>query len=281
MNRRDFIQILSPIVVLLANGKIVRANEHWLNEESRRKVKLRFVVASDGHYGQTGTDYENFFSSVVNRINEEHGKHPFGFGVINGDIIHDDKKHFPAAKQALDKLHLKYYVSQGNHDHVSASEWENIWNMPVNLDFRIKTNSVLIGTTSNEKGDYLCPDIEWFKQKLAAHQGQENIFIFIHINPGKLTKNAVDCPELFEVFANHKNIRAVFNGHDHDQEGIMMKNEIPFIFDAHFGGNWGTSYRGFRVVELFNDNSLATYIMNPTEKINETVVETHLLRHAL
>ena len=50
-----------------------------------------------------------------------------------------------------------------------------------------------------------------------------------------------------------------------------MKNQLPFIFDAHFGGDWGTPYRGFRVVELMKDNSLVTYIMNPSEKINETV----------
>ena len=277
MNRRDFIKIASPIVVLLANGKIVSANERWLNEIDRRKVKLRFVVASDGHYGQPGTDFENYFSTVVTRINEEHYKNPFAFGIINGDIIHDDKKYFLPAKAALDKLKLKYYVSQGNHDHVNATEWETIWNMPVNLAFSRKKNSFLIGTTSNEQGTYLCPDIKWFEQKLTAHQSQENIFIFIHINPGKLTKFGVDCPELFDLFARHRNIRAVFNGHDHDEEGIKKRNNIPFVFDAHFGGNWGTAYRGFRVVELLKDNSMVTYIMNPVQKINEAVINKEFL----
>ena len=70
----------------------------------------------------------------------------------------------------------------------------------------------------------------------------------------------------------YPNVKAIFNGHDHDEEGIKTKNNIPFIFDAHFGGNWGTAYRGFRVVELLKDNSVATYIMNPLEKINEAVV---------
>jgi hypothetical protein len=277
MNRRDFIKIASPVFVLLSNGNIVQASERWVNEVAKPKVRLRFVVASDGHYGQPGTDYENYFSEVVKRINEEHKKNPFAFGVINGDIIHDDKKHFPAAKQALDKLQVAYYVSQGNHDHVSAQEWENIWNMPVNLDFSIRSTTILIGTSSNEKGDYLCPDIAWFKQKLSEHKSQKNIFIFVHINPGKLTRHAVDCPELFELFATHKNIRAVFNGHDHDEEGIKSKNGIPFIFDAHFGGNWGTAYRGFRVVELLNNNSLVTYIMNPVQKINEAVIKNEVL----
>ena len=30
---------------------------------------------------------------------------------------------------------------------------------------------------------------------MEEYKRQENVFIFIHINPGKLTKYAVDCPE--------------------------------------------------------------------------------------
>ena len=67
-------------------------------------------------------------------------------------------------------------------------------------------------------------------------------------------------------------MRAVFNGHDHDQDDIKMKNNVPYIFDSHFGGNWGTDYRGFRIVELRKDNSLLTYILNPSEKLNEKIL---------
>jgi len=269
MKRKEFIRLAAPAFLLFANGRILRANDYYLSEEHRRKVRLRFVVASDGHYGQPDTDFENYFASLVSRINEEHKMNPFSFCMINGDIIHDDKKHFPAAKKALDNLQLKYYVSQGNHDHATPQEWEAIWNMPVNLDFTVKKNSFLIATTSNEAGTYLCPDLKWMEEKLAEHKRQENVMIFIHINPGKLTKFGVDCPELFELFAKHKNVRAVFNGHDHDEEGIKIKNNIPFVFDAHFGGNWGTSYRGFRIVELMKDNTVLTYILDPVNKINK------------
>lgn len=269
MKRRAFIKYASSMIVLLQTGEILRAAEasEWL----KRKVKLRFVVASDGHYGLKNTNYESFYETVVKRINEEHAKDPFAFCMINGDIVHDDKKYFTPAKQALDKLDLKYYVSQGNHDHVTATEWEAIWGMPVNTDFTIKENTFLIATTSNETGKYLCPDVDWISGKLEEHRRQKNVFIFLHINPGGLTKYAVDCPALFEVFARHKNIRAVFNGHDHDEDGIKKKQDIPFIFDAHFGGDWGTEYRGFRIVELMKDNSLVTYVMNPVDKINNTV----------
>src|SRR5882672_4119206 len=197
MKRKVFLQIGIPAFLLLANGRIIKANDFLLSEERKRKVKIRFVVASDGHYGQPGTDYENFFTTIVSRINEEHAKNKFSFCVINGDIIHDDKSHFSAAKKSLDALAMKYYVSQGNHDHVTAEEWQAIWNMPVNLDYKINDDSFLIATTSDEKGTYLCPDLKWMESKLEVHNGQKNIFIFLHINSGKLTTNAVDCPELF------------------------------------------------------------------------------------
>ncbi len=268
MKRKEFLRIAAPAFFLLANGKIIKANELLLSAEESKKVKLRFAVASDGHYGQPKTAYAQYFATIVERINSTHREHPYHFCMINGDIIHDDRQFFPAAKKALDNLTMKYYVSQGNHDHATVEEWEAIWNIPVNHDFSIGKNSFLIGTSSDEKGTYLCPDIPWFAEKLEEHKGQRNIFIFVHINPGKLSKHAVDCPELFDLFARYKNIRAVFNGHDHDEEGIKIKSDIPFIYDAHVGGNWGTSYRGFRVVEILKDNSVRTYMMDPVEKIN-------------
>jgi predicted phosphodiesterase len=272
MNRLKFIKTASAVAILLANGKWLYGNDMKLGEWEKRKVKLRFVVASDGHYGEPNTAYETYFDTLVKRINEEHAKKEFEFCVINGDIIHNDKKYFTPAKAALDELQVKYYVSQGNHDHVNAAEWESVWSMPVNHDFVIGKNTFLILTTVDEKGTYLCPDLDWLKARLKAHEQQQNIFIFMHINPAKLTANAIDCEPLFDLLAKQKNVRAIFNGHDHDEEGVKTKNNIPFLFSAHFGGSWGTSYRGFRVVELLKDNSVATYMMNPVESLGAVVI---------
>ena len=85
------------------------------------------------------------------------------------------------------------------------------------------------------------------------------------------SKGAVNCPALFELLDKYQNVRAVFNGHDHDEEGVKKKNNIPFVFDAHFGGSWGTPYHGFRVVELLNDNTVVTYMMNPVQKQEEII----------
>jgi hypothetical protein len=154
---------------------------------------------------------------------------------------------------------------------VTPEEWSAVWGMPVNYDFTHGRNAFLTGTTSDVKGEYICPDLEWFTQKLEEHKNRD-VYIFIHINPGALTKNGIDCPELFDVFGKYKNIKAVFNGHDHDQDVVKTKNNIPFLFDSHFGGSWGTSYRGYRVVEIMKDGSALTYIMNPTEMMNKTKI---------
>lgn len=267
MKRRHFLQLSGSLTILLANGNISRANSLAAYEINRAKRLFRFAVASDGHYGQPDTDFAGYFSNLVQAINTDNDKDPFAFTVINGDIVHDDKSHYPAAKLALDKLLCKYYVTQGNHDHVNADEWQNIWNMPVNLDFICKRNAFLAATSSNEKGEYLCPDLEWMSRKLEEHKDRP-VYVFIHINPGKLTKHAVDCPELFDLFDRYKNIKAVFNGHDHDEDGIKKRNGIPFVFDAHFGGSWGTEYRGYRVVDVMKDGTIATYIMTPSEERN-------------
>jgi 3',5'-cyclic AMP phosphodiesterase CpdA len=271
MLRRKFLKESSAALLILSSGKIIHLT-HSYEEWLRKKPLLRFIVASDGHYGQKDTEYEKNFSALTETINQLHIKSSFDFCVFNGDIIHDEKKFFAGSKQALDKLKLKYYVSQGNHDLCTADEWQRLWQMPVNLDFMIKKNSFLIGTTSDIKGTYLPPDIKWFSQKLEEHKDQRNVFIFIHINPIKLAKGSIDSPEFSALLSKYKNIRAIFNGHDHDEDTIKMKDNIPFIFDSHVGGNWGTGYRGFRIVELRKDNSLLTYILNPTEKINEQVL---------
>jgi len=271
MLRRNFLKQGSSAILLLGSGKIIHLTDSYENWISK-KPTLRFVVASDGHYGQKDTAFEKYFADVTGHINQLHAKDPFHFCMVNGDIIHDDKKFFPDAKKALDALTVKYYVSQGNHDHYTPDEWQLLWNMPLNYDFKVGKNSFLIGTTSNEKGTYLPPDIKWFAEKLEEHKTQHHIFIFVHINPVKLTKFAVESKEFADLLLKYKNVKAVFNGHDHDEDAVKMSNNVPYIFDAHVGGNWGTDYRGFRIVELRKDNSLLTYVLNPSEKLNEQIL---------
>ncbi|MES2796194.1 MAG: metallophosphoesterase, partial [Bacteroidota bacterium] len=239
--------------------------------ELRKKVKLRFIVASDAHYGQPKTDYDNFLINSISRINEIHAASPLDFCVINGDIIHDKKEFLTSAKSRIDQLKMPYFVTKGNHDMVSDDYWNEVWNMPVNHQVIIKNNAILLGTTSNEQGKYLSPNLDWLKAQLDQSKKNKNALLFIHIPQAKWTVNGIETAEFFELLKNYPNVKAVFHGHEHDQDGVKMRNGVPFIFDSHIGGSWGTEYKGFRVVELMKDNSMLTYMMNPTIKLKEDV----------
>ncbi|HEX8529549.1 MAG TPA: metallophosphoesterase, partial [Cytophagales bacterium] len=90
------------------------------NAAGKAPVRLRFAVASDGHYGQPDTDYAAFYRNIVAWLNQENERNGLDFCVFNGDIIHDGPEFLPQAKAALDGLKVPYYVTRGNHDRVPA-----------------------------------------------------------------------------------------------------------------------------------------------------------------
>jgi len=271
MDRRSFIKNTAPVLFLLTNGELFYRSALSLNS-THNKVKFRFAVASDGHFGQPKTSWESDYTNVIQHINAQHKQSRLKACIINGDIIHNDPAMMPLAKQQLDQLKMPYYVTQGNHDMVSADVWQKTWNMPVNHSFVVDKQVFVLATTSNEKGEYVCPDLDWMRAQLEKYKKAPNVFIAIHITPVKWTDNAKDCPEFISLLKDYKNVRAVFNGHDHDQDDMKEKEGIPFLFDSHIGGSWGTTYKGFRMVEIMKDNTVATYILNPENRLNEHVL---------
>lgn len=267
-SRRDFIKNISLTGTALMAGSFMTLSAAEIFEQ-RKKVRLRFIVASDGHYGQAQTPFDKYFDTFTEQANYFHDKNPLDFCVMNGDIIHDKKDFLTNAKNKLDKLAMPYYVTRGNHDMVSSEYWNETWAMPLNHHTVVKNNALIMADTSNEKGQYLSPDLQWMKEQLDKSRKLKNVFIFIHIPQAKWTANAIDTPDFFELLKNYKNIRSIFHGHEHDQDGMRMHNGIPFLFDSHIGGNWGTAYKGYRVVEVMKDNTVLTYMMTPAERIKE------------
>jgi Icc protein len=232
-------------------------------------VILRFAVGSDGHYGQAKTEYEKFLEEFVRNLSAFHQQMPLDACIVNGDIIHDQKAFLAQARAGLDQLPVPYYVTQGNHDMVSAEYWNEVWGVPVNYEAIIKNQVLLMMTTSNETGKYLSPDLNWLKEKLKLHK-KKNVFLFLHIGQQKWTTNCIDNEAYAKLIKKYPNLKAVFHGHDHDLDDVKMVGKIPHLFDSHYGGSWGTPYRGYRIVEVMKDESIRTYIMNPVDKINLT-----------
>lgn len=276
MQRRKFLRDLScSALLLMANGGIKTVNAGGFLPQ-QAPDRFRFAVTSDGHYGQPKTTYDDYYREICSAINTFHQQSPLQFTVANGDLFHDNPDFLEGAVKALKPIATPLYVTQGNHDHVSAARWKEAWNQEVNQAVELGENILLLGTTSNEKGIYLSPDTEWFASKFKQYKNAKNIFLFFHITPIKWTDHGVDAQAFQQLLKEQKNVRAVFNGHDHHEDGVKMFGSIPFLFDGHFGGSWGVNYRGFRVVELLPNNSLLTYMMSPVEKMAELSIYNSL-----
>jgi 3',5'-cyclic AMP phosphodiesterase CpdA len=263
-NRRKFIEkttIASGLSFLFANRTRPEGNNRGRVVQS--PLPVRFAIASDGHFGQPDTDYERFHSEMTEWLNFEARLRGLDFVVFNGDLIHDQPEFLPLVKDRFSKLQIPYYAVKGNHDKVTASVWEQTWGYGQNHGFAKGDYAFLLGTTSNENGDYLCADLDWFKAELKKYADKKGIFVFLHICQHSFTRHGISCPEINNLLESTQNVAAVFHGHDHDMDNVVYSNGRAYFFDGHMGGSWGTNYRGYRIVEIAPDGGIGTYQCNP------------------
>ncbi|MBC7913390.1 MAG: metallophosphoesterase [Pyrinomonadaceae bacterium] len=228
--------------------------------------KLRFALASDGHYGQAGTDSDTFFTDIIKWLNAEHIKSPLDFVIFNGDLVHDDPKLLEVIKtKYFNNLKMPFYAVPGNHDRCSTAQWKSVFGYEDNCVFKLKNTGFILANTSNEKGEYVCPDNMFLKTSLEEFKNLETVFVILHIPPHKWMPQEtffVECSDTLPLLHQYTNVKAVFHGHDHSLDGIRYTNKLPHFFDGHFGGNWGTDYKGYRIVEVAENNKIQTYQVN-------------------
>lgn len=225
---------------------------------------LRFAVASDGHYGQPNINSEKDFGDVVAWMEAEKRRAGLDFVVFNGDLIHDDPKFLPAVKRAFDRLTMPYFVTRGNHDMVSAEVWQQTWGYPLDHSFVRGDYAFLLLDTSEGTGKYVCPNLDFMKAQFAKHSDKKGIHVFMHISPVPGAGFGTNCPEVLELLDKTPNVKAIYHGHDHDADGRKTVGSKPYFWDAHFGGSWGTAYKGYRITEINADGYWKTYQYNPT-----------------
>jgi 3',5'-cyclic-AMP phosphodiesterase len=275
VNRRKFLQLSFKSAVVISVGNSLQsfaAADFVL--PAKDKIRLRFAVASDGHYGQPTTGYDAMHDEMIAWLQAEQKKRGIDFTMINGDVYHDNIEMLPLVKKHWDKLAMPYYVSHGNHDRATETAWEQTWNMKWHYAFEQNDAAFLVLNTADEKGKYICPDLAWTKEHLEKYQSKKQLFVFMHITPFSWTKNGIPCPELTEMFSKQANLKGVFHGHDHDQDNVKESNGKYYFFDAHIAGNWGTDYRGYRIVEVMKSGEVITYQMNPAinQKVNNNAL---------
>jgi|GEM_PF-324185 len=271
---RSFLWVMVLIVTVLYGCKTVGRKPQIQQEV------FRFAVASDGHFGQEDTDYEANFDRLIGYLNRENESRQLDFVVLVGDLFHNDPRYLAPVKKKLDQLVMPYYAVRGNHDMATDRNWEKTWGYPDNHAFELGDYGFILASTSDETGEYLCADTDWLWQQLDAYHEKKGIFVFMHITPKDWTGSGIDCPEVRNALETHDNVMAVFQGHDHDEDGLKVWAQVPYYFDGHFGGSFGTPLPGYRIVEMDAEGTMKTYQfrMDVSPISNETVQHLAFLK---
>ncbi|MCC5930211.1 MAG: metallophosphoesterase [Cyclobacteriaceae bacterium] len=251
MKRRYFIKTIG------AAGLYLSGNQAF----SESSPRIRFIIASDGHYGQPDTNYEQYHKEFIEWMKLEQ-KNQLDFVIFNGDLIHDDPVFMPQLKKVWDQLPVPYYVCRGNHDRVEPEEWEKLWGTPVNYSFIFKKFGFILADTANAQGKYLCSDYDWIKSQLNDFKKLKGVFVIQHVSQRKWTKHGVDCDEALINTYKNSNVIASFHGHDHQEDDVKYFDGKPYFWDGHLGGSWGVDYRGYRIVEVYG-RKVITMQYNP------------------
>jgi len=276
-NRRFFLKNSLAAAVLAGLSPVLPsfAEERNISVERGKEPKLRFAIASDGHYGQPGTDYKLHHENIVKWLNASHDENPLNFVIINGDLVHDRPELLKEVKKDYyDRLKVPFYAVPGNHDHADTGLWKSVFGYEDNFSFEKNGVGFVLANTSDTKGTYLCPNNDFLRQELDKFKNLKTVFVVLHIPPHFWVPESpfVDCPEAIKLLHSYTNVKAVFHGHDHSLDALFYTDKLPHFFDAHIGGNWGTAYKGYRIVEVDENDKIKTYQVNASGSplLNET-----------
>lgn len=279
-NRRNFIKSgltgLATISLLPAVNTFAEGSKLY---SSAGKFKLRFALASDGHYAQPGTDSDFFYSQLITWLSKEHEQNHLDFVIINGDLVHNRPDLLPKVKETyLDKLPVPYHTIPGNHDFADAKIWKNVFGYEDKYTLEFDDIGFVLANTADTRGRYVCPDNAFLKASFDRFKSKKVVFAILHIAPHQWlpeeNKIFLNCAKTVELLHAYPNIKATFHGHDHSLDSVRYTSKLPHFFDSHFGGNWGTDYKGYRIVEVGQDNQISTYQVNASQnpKLNTNTI---------
>ena len=255
---------LLPVVNAFANA------DKSYTRQVTGKLKLRFAIASDLHYAQEGTDFDANAANVVKWLNDEHAANHLDLIIFNGDLVHNRPDLLPVVKSKyFDKFAAPYYTIPGNHDFADAEVWKKVFGYEDKFIAEHGGVGFVFANTADTTGKYVCPDNAFIKASLESFKDKKVVFVILHIAPVIWLKEEattfIDCPETVDLLHAYPNVKAVFHGHEHTLDGVRMTGKLHHFFDSHTGGSWGTDYKGYRIVEVAEDNSIYTYQVNASK----------------
>ncbi len=259
----------------------------WVNAQdlpADRKIKLRFAIASDLHYGQNNTPFDEYASNMVNWINKEQQGKGLDLFFLNGDLVNDKTEMLPELRDKhLSKLQMPYYCIKGNHDYLGAEgspteSWSKIWGYDSNHTVVYKDYVFVMADTSVHAKShiYRAADRHWLKSEFDKYVKAPAIFTLIHIQqrkhktqgwPAHGVSNPEEVPKaeaVMELLESTPNVRGVFHGHNHMETKMWISGERRYFFDSHVGGSWGAT-KGYRIVEVYDSDEMVSYQVNAEE----------------
>lgn len=193
-NRRTFITNSLTSIAWLTILPTLSPYAQNINQPKlgRAKVKLRFALVSDGHYGQKDTPYIENFNNMISWVNQEHKTSGLDFVIVNGDIVHDRPDLLTVVNQNyFSKFKMPYYAIPGNHDFADAKLWKSVFGYEDTYAFEKQGIAFITANTSNIKGEFLCPDNKYLKAQLEIHKNKAIIFVVMHIPSYQMVKRRI------------------------------------------------------------------------------------------
>jgi 3',5'-cyclic AMP phosphodiesterase CpdA len=237
-------------------------------------IFFRFLVASDGHYGEPGINSDQNYSQFIKWLEWERRENGLDLFIFNGDLVHDCVDSLKIVKGYFEKPGIPFLVIRGNHDLISEENWREIFGMNVNFLYTLKNIAFMSCATSNSSGEYQCADTEWLKKNIESSLDKKFLFVFLHISQGGWTEHGINCPDVMRLLDKYPQITAVFHGHDHQENDMKRSLNTIYLFDGYIGGSWGGNNIGYRIVEIYTNKTVRTYQYDPEEEVilNEIVI---------
>lgn len=263
---------------------------HVDDKPDLNNLKLRFAVFSDLHFGldddriassENDGKYQNRATLLVDSLKNEKNGYGLDFFIGNGDVVHSTSSDFSTSlemledvtRNYLDDVSIPYYLTPGNHDRVSNSDWNNLLGYNRSNSFEFDDFGFILLDSSDVNGArQVCLDKTYLDSKINEYEERKGVFFISHVPRFKgyfhnsESKDSPQCNDIMNSINNADNIVAMLSGHFHYEDDRVTTQEKPLFFDGHVD-SYGVPYYAYRIFEVY-DNYFVTKQMNMfTDKI--------------
>jgi predicted phosphodiesterase len=244
---------------------ITVGDPHWGDDHITIKNPRQGIFANNIHY-------KDRFDMMISWLNEEKQSESLDYIVFNGDVATNQPEDLPIIKEQFDKLKASYYVVHGNHDHCSEDNWQKLWGYGRNHSLSMGDFAIILLNSANENGDPICADSEWLESQLKIYNNKLGVFIFCHIfqHDDRIIPHVVKCPLVTNLIMKAGNVKMIIYSHKHLMDGYYVikkeESQLKTFFTGHFS-SWGLPYLSYRVIEVYEDNEIGTYLYAPENKL--------------